>query len=270
MDFRTRGLDVNEVGWQAWATDELKILAGAFVANWLRYIIVAGGVYILLYHTSIVRARPLRRDGLSPPTEQIVREVILSTTSCFIFALSAVAIHATKPLGVTHVYHDWNAHGIGYLAISLVIMVFSFDAYFYFTHRMLHIVGVKRSTHNQHHASVFPTPWAALAFSLPEAFIISLFFFLITTAIPIQFNVFRLFFWIVFIQSALQHSSYEMYPRWWSRVPIIRAWNTPIHHHLHHRFGRYNFGLYFTLWDRLLKTEHPDMASPQNAVAAPS
>ncbi|MBA3838282.1 MAG: sterol desaturase family protein, partial [Zymomonas sp.] len=29
------------------------------------------------------------------------------------------------------------------------------------------------------------------------------------------------------------------------------------HHDLHHTEGRYNFGLYFTWWDRLMGTEHP-------------
>ena len=30
------------------------------------------------------------------------------------------------------------------------------------------------------------------------------------------------------------------------------------HHDLHHQGPRWNFGLYFTLWDRLMGTEHPD------------
>ena len=29
------------------------------------------------------------------------------------------------------------------------------------------------------------------------------------------------------------------------------------HHDLHHTEGRYNFGLYFTWWDRMMGTEHP-------------
>ena len=34
--------------------------------------------------------------------------------------------------------------------------------------------------------------------------------------------------------------------------------NTTTHHDLHHETGRYNYGLYFRWWDKLMGTEHPD------------
>ena len=42
-----------------------------------------------------------------------------------------------------------------------------------------------------------------------------------------------------------------------ARSPWFGWNNTTTHHDLHHQTGRYNFGLYFTWWDRACGTEHP-------------
>ncbi len=40
---------------------------------------------------------------------------------------------------------------------------------------------------------------------------------------------------------------------------FLNDWlTTTTHHDLHHADRRWNFGLYFTFWDRLMGTEHPD------------
>jgi sterol desaturase/sphingolipid hydroxylase (fatty acid hydroxylase superfamily) len=40
-----------------------------------------------------------------------------------------------------------------------------------------------------------------------------------------------------------------------------------VHHDLHHSEGRHNFGLYFTWWDRMMGTEHPDYHARFETVA---
>ena len=40
--------------------------------------------------------------------------------------------------------------------------------------------------------------------------------------------------------------------------PLLRYVTTTTHHDLHHSSGRYNYGLYFTWWDRWMGTEHPE------------
>jgi len=37
-------------------------------------------------------------------------------------------------------------------------------------------------------------------------------------------------------------------------------------HDLHHEHGRYNYGLYFRWWDKLMGTEHPDYRRKFEAV----
>lgn len=236
---------------------ELKVFVAAFVMNWSRYLFIGGTLYGLLYHTKLSKSGSLRDRRGCVRRGQIGREIYMSTISCAVLSLSAVGIHALKPYGMTKVYANPGEYGLLYLPFSLAIMIVAFDAYFYVTHRMLHVLGVRRTTHDQHHTSSYPTPWAALAFSPPEAFLIALFFVLITVAMPIQFNVYRTFLWIVFLQSAMHHSSHRIYPESWLRWPIFQFITVPHHHLLHHRYGAHNFGLYFTFWDRVMKTEHP-------------
>ena len=45
--------------------------------------------------------------------------------------------------------------------------------------------------------------------------------------------------------------------------------NTTTHHDLHHETGRYNYGLYFRWWDKLMGTEHPDYQRKFEAIIAP-
>ena len=53
-------------------------------------------------------------------------------------------------------------------------------------------------------------------------------------------------------------ASVELLPRAW----LARWWGrwltTTLHHDLHHAQGRHNYGLYFTWWDCIGGTEHPE------------
>jgi uncharacterized protein (DUF2147 family) len=58
-------------------------------------------------------------------------------------------------------------------------------------------------------------------------------------------------------------------PPGFTRHWLGRWFTTTVHHDLHHSEGRHNFGLYFTWWDRLMGTEHPDYHARFEAVARP-
>ncbi len=60
------------------------------------------------------------------------------------------------------------------------------------------------------------------------------------------------------IRNVIGHSGYELFPRNWVRHRWL-GWITAVtHHDLHHQDARWNLGLYFTWWDKLMGTEHPD------------
>jgi sterol desaturase/sphingolipid hydroxylase (fatty acid hydroxylase superfamily) len=67
-----------------------------------------------------------------------------------------------------------------------------------------------------------------------------------------------IFLTFMIIRNAVGHSGYEVFPRHWVTHPIFGQLTNVTHHDLHHSSFRYNYGLYFTYWDRLMGTEHPE------------
>jgi len=111
--------------------------------------------------------------------------------------------------------------------------------------------------HRRHHRSVVPTPWTAYAFDAPEALVQALFLPLFLAAVPMHGLAILLFLVHMIVRNVLGHSGYELLPR---SLAHSRAWgwsNGVTHHDLHHETFRWNYGFYFTWWDRLMGTEHP-------------
>lgn len=57
---------------------------------------------------------------------------------------------------------------------------------------------------------------------------------------------------------AINHLNTELYPRDFNRHWLGRWLIGATHHSLHHTQFRFNYGLYFTFWDKWMRTESPD------------
>ena len=63
---------------------------------------------------------------------------------------------------------------------------------------------------------------------------------------------------IQMILNVIGHLGYEIYPKGFNTHWLFR-WKTPsTHHNMHHMKFNGNYGLYFTWWDRIFKTEFKD------------
>jgi Delta7-sterol 5-desaturase len=112
--------------------------------------------------------------------------------------------------------------------------------------------------HRFHHRSITPTPFAAYAFAVPEAFVMALFMPFWLLFVPTSVWVIVAFLNIMIIRNAMGHAGFELQPRWWLSTPMTRWINTTTHHDLHHAGSfSHNYGLYFTWWDKMMGTEHP-------------
>ncbi|RLA28266.1 MAG: hypothetical protein DRQ63_03960 [Gammaproteobacteria bacterium] len=123
-----------------------------------------------------------------------------------------------------------------------------------------------RFFHRIHHKSHTPTPWAAYSFAPPEAVVEAGVLPLVALVLPMHELTAFLFVTHMIIRNVIGHAGIELFPKWWLRVPLLRWITTTTHHDLHHSTARYNYGLYFTWWDRLFSTEHPEYRSRFEAV----
>jgi sterol desaturase/sphingolipid hydroxylase (fatty acid hydroxylase superfamily) len=53
------------------------------------------------------------------------------------------------------------------------------------------------------------------------------------------------------------HLGFELLPKNFTRHKVGKWFNTSVHHNMHHKFFNDNYSLYFTFWDRIMGTLHP-------------
>jgi sterol desaturase/sphingolipid hydroxylase (fatty acid hydroxylase superfamily) len=57
--------------------------------------------------------------------------------------------------------------------------------------------------------------------------------------------------------SVINHLEIEVFPKNFHKHLLGKWLIGATHHSLHHKQFKYNFGLYFTFWDKLKRTESP-------------
>ncbi len=186
-----------------------------------------------------------------------LRELGYSLNTVFIFSIVGVAVFWGSEAGIFKLY-DGDSPGITRLAFEFATIVILHDAYFYWMHRFLHTKMMFRRAHRVHHKSRTPTPWAAYAFAPLEALLEAGILPLAALILPMHELVVFLFLSHMILRNVIGHAGVELFPSWWLSTNCLRRITTTTHHDLHHAYGGHNFGLYFTWWDRLMGTEHPD------------
>ncbi len=144
--------------------------------------------------------------------------------------------------------------GWGWFLASVVAMIFVHDAYFYWTHRLMHHRRLFRLVHLAHHRSTNPTPFAAFAFSPWEAAVQAGIFPLVALLMPVNVIAFGIFMLWQLSFNVLGHSGFEIFGQGHLGTWLGKFMNTPTHHVLHHQRFRANFGIYFNFWDRWMGT----------------
>jgi sterol desaturase/sphingolipid hydroxylase (fatty acid hydroxylase superfamily) len=112
--------------------------------------------------------------------------------------------------------------------------------------------------HKTHHLSVNPTPFAAYAFHPVEAVIEVAIIPLVAFTIPHHTSAITIFSLYSLLLNVIGHLGYEFFPRGFARHWLFKWHNTSTHHNMHHRLVKYNYGLYFNFWDRIMHTNHPN------------
>ncbi|HEX5058355.1 MAG TPA: sterol desaturase family protein [Kofleriaceae bacterium] len=227
-----------------------------FAVDALRYAIPASlgfAVFWLwkwdaLSHRRIQKRRPSRNA--------FRREILYSISTAVIFSGVGVATFALVHAGVLHMYFRVDDYGWPWFFASIVLAILIHDTYFYWTHRAIHHPWLFKRVHRVHHLSTSPSPWAAYAFAPPEALINALVFPLILLVVPMHELAGFVFLIYMITMNVIGHLGIELYPRGFTTSRWTRWYSTSTHHNLHHRDFHGNYGLYFTWWDRMMRTQH--------------
>lgn len=221
-----------------------------------RYLLVVGPLYLVCWKLLRERLRPRRIQRALPPRRRLLAEFGWSIATFAIFTAIGLALFYCSHRGWTRMYRSIDEHGWGYWLLSVALMIVLHDAYFYWTHRLMHLKPVFRYFHRVHHLSFNPSPWAAFSFHPLEAVVEAGIVLLIAFTIPFHPSAVFVFLLFMTIMNALGHLGYELYPRGFTRHRVGQWFNTSVHHNMHHHLVHCNYGLYFNWWDRWLGTNH--------------
>jgi len=159
------------------------------------------------------------------------------------------------------------------LCLILLLDLFH-DTWFYWSHKLLHTRWMMRNVHYMHHQSTNPSAFTGYSFHWIEACLV----FSVAVAeifiFPIPFAVQRIYeLWMIAIHLG-GHCGYEIAPHAPHLAQVLGLVVTKVlgvgteclsgilnnveHHDMHHQHPKYHLSLYFTHWDFLMGTIHPD------------
>jgi len=179
-------------------------------------------------------------------------EALWALPTLVIFSFSLALIFQLKSF--TKLYFSIYELGLGYFVAIPIFLVFLHDAYFYFTHRLMHWEKFYKKVHYLHHRFKAPTPFAALAFHPLEAVVDGFFAPVVILLLPLHpFHVFLLFA-LMLVNNVYIHLGYEFKSLKFQQSKLGRIFFSPELHLRHHEGLKGNFGLYFTFWDHFFGT----------------
>jgi Delta7-sterol 5-desaturase len=227
-----------------------------------RYLLLAGVAWLLCYNPGLKFLHRFKIQPYQPKRKQVRNELIFSLSTILIFSIIGIMAYFLYVSGCTTIYRKTALYGRGYILLSLLWMVIIHDAYFYWTHRLLHSKWLFKKIHFVHHRSVNPTPWSAYSFHPLEALIEGLIIFPFILIVPVHLFVFLFFTFLVLFMNVIGHLGYEFLPRNLRSSTLGKWFTSSSHHNLHHQKSKKNFGYYFTWWDKLMKTLLDDTKKP--------
>jgi sterol desaturase/sphingolipid hydroxylase (fatty acid hydroxylase superfamily) len=245
----------------------LEILSVTFALLALRYFILAGIPFIIFYFFApyFAQSKIQSRKAIN---KDFIREILHSLQATAVFAFITYIILHTPVKHYTLVYNHLIDFPVWWVGVSLVLSLVIHDTYFYWMHRLLHTKRLFQLTHLLHHRSTNPSPWASYSFSLLEAFTEGAVLLVIVWLIPMHELTITLFTVVGFIINVYGHLGHEIAPRWLRHSFLFEVISTSVYHNMHHRRFNGNYGLYFRVWDRLLKTDNPDYVAEYDRIQA--
>ena len=221
----------------------------------VRYFVFSWGYYFFIKRSRKAdSSRHLVKNALNKV--QTLKEIKWSLISSVVFSVFTVLMIMGWQKGIIKIYQDINDYPLWMIPLSLCSILFLHEAYYYWLHRWMHRPKIYRMIHKTHHDSIHTSVFTAFSFHPLESLLQAIYLPLVLTVIPTYFYLIIFILVVMTVSATVNHAGIEIYPsgklgKWMGKWMVGST-----HHHVHHTKFRYNFGLYFTFWDKLMKTEN--------------
>ena len=184
------------------------------------------------------KAKWLGREG----KDQVKNEIVLSVWSIAVMTFMIAPFELMVEAGWTKLYWDVDKYGMTYFCLTpLLFLVFS-DTCIYWIHRGLHHRAVYAPIHKLHHKYKDTTPFSTYAFHPLDGWLQGCPYHLFIFLFPMHHMTYFISLAIVGLWTINIHDRVSM------RFPYV---NCAAHHTIHHTGFNYNYGQYFTFWDKI-------------------
>lgn len=183
-----------------------------------------------------------------PNWRSVRRDLLLGTFNLlWASTLSALFIHYVVGGGYTALYFSAGKRGIAWLVGSTIAYYLTVDFSLYWLHRTFHHPRLFRWFHCWHHRNTAPT-----ALTSPSVHPFEYLTYQVATALPLFFlplyaGAVMVTLLCNFTAGLLQHSGVRIY----LGIPLVPG---SLFHDDHHKYFHVNYGLTFSMWDRMYGT----------------
>lgn len=224
-----------------------------------RYFLIAGLFYLIFYAWFPAKFEARKINKKEYKKGQFKKEIKWSLITSLLFSVAGTITVILWQKGFTKVYTELDLYGYWYLPVSLIIFMLLHETYYYWIHRWMHIPRIYKIVHKVHHDSKIASPFTAFSFHPLEGLLQAVFLPAMLMILPMHYYIIILQLTIMTFSSVINHLDIEIYPE-----PLKSNFGKWVigatHHSLHHKQFKYNYGLYFTFWDKIEKTESPEFS----------
>lgn len=232
--------------YQLWATLGVIII--------LRFIVFAFGTYALFYLRKGAALKRMKIQNKFPTLKMLMFEIKESFINLILLGFLSSLVLYLFWSGYNQLYTEVLEFGVGYFLGSVLLMMIIHDTWFYWLHRLIHLPLFFENFHAIHHKSTNPTPFSSFSMDRSEMILEFAIFPIIVLIVPMHPLAFIIFVFISFIFNIIGHLGYEVFPEYILNSWLGRLINSGTKHNIHHKRFAYNYGYYFTFWDRLMGT----------------
>uniref|UniRef100_A0A8C5QM99 Sterol-C5-desaturase n=1 Tax=Leptobrachium leishanense TaxID=445787 RepID=A0A8C5QM99_9ANUR len=205
------------------------------------YFLFAGLSYYFMFDHSLMKHPQFLEN-------QVRREITFTLQSMPWISFPTVALFFAEVRGYSRLYDNIDSSPYGWFGVILSMISFLFftDMMIYWIHRFLHHRLIYKRIHKPHHLWKVPTPFASHAFHPVDGFMQSLPYHIYPFLFPLhKVTYLGLYIFVNIWTVSIHDGDY--------RVPELlkHVINGSAHHTDHHLFFDYNYGQYFTLWDKI-------------------
>ncbi|KCV71582.1 hypothetical protein H696_02521 [Fonticula alba] len=218
------------------------------------YLITSTISYLIFFVWLRDKYYPETAEQPFPGQEKL--EIQMALWSCPWIGVLTAPFVFLEVWGYSRLYENLSDYPLWYIPVQIILFIFFTDTGIYWIHRLEHdIPFLYKYVHKPHHIWKVPTPFAALAFHPVDGWLQSTPYHIAVFLFPVHKHVYLGLFVFVQLWTIMIHDGVDFSP-----FDFI---NGSAHHTHHHLRFVYNYGQFFTFWDRLCGTHlHPNDLPP--------